>query len=46
MIYDQIVGEIGVFEVLEFVDIVAIYATLAGTVPARRSPRRSELVHR
>jgi hypothetical protein len=46
MIYDQPVGEIGVFEVLEVVGIAAIYAALAATVPARRSRRPSDLVHR
>ena len=46
MVYDQIVGEIGVFEMLEFVGIAAIYAALAATVPARRSRRPPDLVHR
>jgi hypothetical protein len=46
MTYDQIVGEIGVFEVLEVVGIAAIYAALAATVPARRSRRPPDLVHR
>ncbi len=46
MVYDQIVGEIGVFEMLEFVGIAAIYAALAATVPAGRSRRPPDLVHR
>jgi hypothetical protein len=38
MIYDQIVGEIGVLEILEYVGIAAIYAALLVTFPLR--PRR------
>jgi hypothetical protein len=42
----RLVGAIGVFEVLEFVGIAAIYAALAVSVPAGWFRRPSDLVHR
>jgi hypothetical protein len=42
MTYDQIVGSIGVFEMLEFVGIAAIYAALAATAPLLLASRPSD----
>ncbi len=39
MIYDQIVGAIGVFEILEFFGIAAVYLALAFTAPPRSRNR-------
>lgn len=41
MTYDQIVGAIGPFEVLEYVAIIGIYMALAVTAPFRAAGRRS-----
>jgi hypothetical protein len=37
MTYDQIVGSIGLFEILEFVGITAVVLALAATAPFLRA---------
>ncbi len=36
IVYDQVVGAIGVFEILEYVGLFAVYAALAATAPLLR----------
>ncbi len=45
MIYDQVVGEIGSFEILEYVFLGGVYTALAVTAPTRRKGRREETYH-
>jgi deazaflavin-dependent oxidoreductase (nitroreductase family) len=41
IVYDRAVGYIGVFEVLEYVALFAVYGALAATAPMRQGSRRA-----
>jgi hypothetical protein len=41
MVYDQVVGAIGPFELTEYLGLAAIYGSLAVTAPSRTAPSRT-----
>jgi hypothetical protein len=41
MVYDQIVGAVGPFELTEYLGLAAIYGSLAVTAPSRTAPSRA-----